>query len=160
METNDQRRRRKLGELANTHGLEALAKAARETDATLKTSAASLKQVVQGYASSFELGNGSRSERGLGDRVARAIETAFQLGTGWFDNDIEQMLTPEEQHIMGLYRRLSEASRQMVLESMNRALAGEQRLAERMRSQIKPPPEVVLGRSDKQAPAAPKARRR
>lgn len=80
METNDERRKRKLRQLAALHGLDALADAA-----GLKGSE-SLDQILKGVKLPPKA-DGTRSERSLGDESARKIELALGLERGWFDED-------------------------------------------------------------------------
>jgi hypothetical protein len=78
METNNERRRRKLIELCKRHGgYVAVAEKAGVTAATLD-------QVIKGVLLPPKQ-DGSRSPRALGNTNARAIEDAFGLGHGWFD---------------------------------------------------------------------------
>jgi hypothetical protein len=82
METSSERRKRKLEwVVANKGGLAAVAKAA-------DVSRASLDQILKGTLLPKKQ-DGTRSPRSLGDTAARAIETAFDLGTGWFDAPVE-----------------------------------------------------------------------
>jgi hypothetical protein len=78
METNAERRRRKLIELCKKHGgYTAVAEKAGVTPATLD-------QVIKGVLLPAKQ-DGSRSPRALGNANAHAIEDAFGLGRGWFD---------------------------------------------------------------------------
>lgn len=82
METAGQRRKRKLADLCKQHGLEAVA-------AKAEVSVVYLQQILAGVKLPPKA-DGTRSERKLGDRAARMIEAAYNLGDGWFD-------TPEHQ---------------------------------------------------------------
>ena len=78
METNDARRKRKLAKLSKEkNGVRSVAEAA-----GLRWE--SLDQVLKGTLLP-EKANGKREARGLGDPAARAIESAYGLGEGWFD---------------------------------------------------------------------------
>lgn len=81
METNDERRKRKLRQLSEMYGLDALAEAA-----GLK-GPESLDQILKGAKLPPKKADGSRSERNLGDDSARKIELALDLERGWFDED-------------------------------------------------------------------------
>jgi hypothetical protein len=78
METNSERRLRKLKMLCETHGAADVAEKA-------LLSLDYLKQILAGVKLPAK-GDNSRSERALGDTSARAIEDAYGLGRGWFDN--------------------------------------------------------------------------
>jgi phage repressor protein C with HTH and peptisase S24 domain len=77
METNAERRRRKLAELCQSRGLKAVADRADLNPATLD-------QIIKGVLLPPKK-DGSRSPRSLGDEAARKIEDAESLGLGWFD---------------------------------------------------------------------------
>lgn len=78
METNAERRRRKLIELCKKHGgYTAVAEKAGVTPATLD-------QVIKGVLLPAKQ-DGTRSPRALGNANAHAIEDAYDLGRGWFD---------------------------------------------------------------------------
>lgn len=80
METCSERRKRKLLELAQEKGgLKVIA-----TDCGL--SYGSLDQIKKGVPLPAKA-DGTRSERSLGDDVARAIEKRYNLERGWFDSD-------------------------------------------------------------------------
>lgn len=81
METAAERRRRKLTELCDRHGRAAIAAAA-------EMSAVYLEQIIKGVLLPAKA-DGTRTPRSLGDRAARAIEAAFGLGEGWFDQPDE-----------------------------------------------------------------------
>lgn len=78
METASERRRRKLEDLCNKHGLEAVAEKA-------KVNPVALDQVIRKRLLPAKKSDGTRSPKGLGDKVAFAIEDAYGLGRGWFD---------------------------------------------------------------------------
>jgi SOS-response transcriptional repressor LexA len=77
METNAERRRRKLADLCATHGLKAVAERS-------GLSAPSLDQIIKKVLLPPKK-DGSRTARSLGDDAARRIEDAEGLGRGWFD---------------------------------------------------------------------------
>jgi hypothetical protein len=81
METKDQRRQRKLGQLiaATAGGMDAIATAA-------DINPAYLQQIVKGVLLPAKR-DGSRSPRSLGDTAAEKIEDAMRLGRGWFDGN-------------------------------------------------------------------------
>jgi hypothetical protein len=81
METCDERRKRKLGELAAAHGLDSLAEAA-----GLK-GPESLDQILKGTLLPPRKSDGMQNARSLGDDTARKIEKALGLERGWFDED-------------------------------------------------------------------------
>lgn len=128
METNSERRRRKLIDLCALHGGEAGVAAAAGLNKD------SLKQITKGYKSSHtpKSGISAPSERGLGDTAARAIERALSLERGWFDNDGDAMMTPQEVELVGIFRQLSEPARQAVLEHLRQTRDEMQRQAERL----------------------------
>lgn len=77
METNAERRRRKLTQLCGERGLKNIAYRAELNPATLD-------QIIKGVMLPPKK-DGSRSQRNLGDEAARRIEDAEGLGRGWFD---------------------------------------------------------------------------
>lgn len=77
METNADRRRRKLAQLCEERGLRGVAERA-------ELNHQSLDQIIKGVLLPPKL-DGSRSPRKLGDDAARRIEEAEGLGRGWFD---------------------------------------------------------------------------
>jgi AraC-like DNA-binding protein len=81
METASERRRRKLQKLCDEHTVEVVAERS-------GLSSASLMQIIKRFTLPRKK-DGSRSPRGLGNKAARDIETAFRLGLGWFDQDDE-----------------------------------------------------------------------
>jgi hypothetical protein len=78
METNDERRRRKLATLCEQFG------GVREVADRSGVAWATLDQILKGTLLPPK-GDGSRSPRAMGDANARAIEESFGLGRGWFD---------------------------------------------------------------------------
>lgn len=79
METSNERRKRKLDELCKANGgLDAVAAAA-------QVSPVYLDQILEGRLLPPKK-DGTRSPRSLGDDVARKLEKAFALETGWFDD--------------------------------------------------------------------------
>lgn len=79
METASERRRRKLTKLCTKYGLKEVA-----TKAGLNPQ--TLDQIIKGVLLE-PAKDGSRRPRSLGDSAAEAIEDAWELGRGWFDND-------------------------------------------------------------------------
>lgn len=79
METSDERRLRKLRELCDAHGVDEVAVRA-------DLSPPALRQIVKGTLLPQKK-DGSREPRALGNDAARAIERAYGLPRGWFDND-------------------------------------------------------------------------
>lgn len=77
METNAERRRKKLADLCAQRGLKKVAERA-------GLSAASLDQIIKGVLLPPRK-DGTRNPRNLGDDAARKIEDAEGLGLGWFD---------------------------------------------------------------------------
>jgi len=77
METNEDRRRRKLEALIKHHGAETVA-----SEAGL--SAAYLNQIVKRVLLPKKA-DGTRSPRALADDAARRIERGLGLATGWMD---------------------------------------------------------------------------
>lgn len=77
METNAERRRKKLADLCAQRGLKQVAERA-------GLSAASLDQIIKGVLLPPRK-DGTRNPRNLGDDAARKIEDAEGLGLGWFD---------------------------------------------------------------------------
>lgn len=127
VETNSERRLRKLKLLCATHGQTKVAEAA-----GLKP--IYLDQILKGVLLPPKKGDGSRSERALGDTAARAIEAAFLLGRGWFDNDgEEETMTPKELRLLGIFRELDSDLQEIVLCNAQEALEQRKRLLERMR---------------------------
>jgi hypothetical protein len=132
LETKAARRKRKLNALVAEHGLEALAsKSGLSKDY--------LTQVIRGYTSSFEQKGGSRSERALGDRACRAIETRYNLGAGWFDTDDEQMLTEPERELLAIWRQLPGPARDAMLEKLNEYRARQKAISERLLESLRAP---------------------
>lgn len=78
METNSERRRRKLADLCSKRGITKVA-----GNAGLNW--ASLDQIIKKTLLPPKK-DGTRSVKNLGDDAARKIERAEQLGEGWFDS--------------------------------------------------------------------------
>ncbi len=128
METNNERRLRKLIEVCAAHGgYVAVAKGA-------KLNPASLDQIIKRVPLPKK-GDGSRSERALGDAAARAIEEAYKLGRGWFDNDGEEAsMSPNELQLLGLFRAIEDQTLQkVVLDNVRAALEQRADLIARMK---------------------------
>jgi len=79
METNAERRRRKLTALCKQRGLDTIAENA-------QVSPDALDQVIKGTLLPVKK-DGTRNMKGLGDENARAIEKGEGLPVGWFDSD-------------------------------------------------------------------------
>lgn len=77
METNSERRRRKLAEICAEKGIKEVAESA-------GLNWASLDQVIKKELLPPKK-DGTRSPKNLGNEAARKIETAQNLGIGWFD---------------------------------------------------------------------------
>jgi hypothetical protein len=78
METNDERRKRRLAQICEGHGgVRAVAERAGLAWETLD-------QILKGTLLP-QKADGTRSARSLGDPAARKIEEVFHLGRGWFD---------------------------------------------------------------------------
>jgi len=99
METKDDRRKRRLEELAKAKGgVKAIARAA-------GVGWEGLDQVLKGTLLKRKA-DGTRNPKALGDSVAEAIEDAYDLGRGWFDWPFELVdykryyaLTPEQRAV-------------------------------------------------------------
>jgi hypothetical protein len=78
METSDERRKRRLGQLCQQYG--GVRSVAQESGVAWAT----LDQILKGTLLPAKE-DGTRSPRALGDANARAIEDALKLGRGWFD---------------------------------------------------------------------------
>jgi hypothetical protein len=89
METNSERRRRKLTDLCAQRGITKVAE-----NAGLNW--ASLDQIIKKTLLPPKK-DGTRSIKNLGDDAARKIERAEGLGEGWFDLDDETQTAPPEQ---------------------------------------------------------------
>ena len=93
METNSERRRRKLAELCAERGIAAVAKSA-------GLNWQSLDQVIKGALLPPKK-DGTRSPKNLGNDAAQKIEVAQGLGVGWFDTATHASFvnagTPENQ---------------------------------------------------------------
>jgi hypothetical protein len=134
VETNNERRLRKLKLLCSTHGLANVA-----GKAGLKP--VYLEQIIKGVKLPPKKEDGSRSERALGDSAARAIEEAYQLGRGWFDNDEEEAtMSPKELELLGLFRQLNdEVTQGLIVEGVRDALADRARQHEGIRKRLAQP---------------------
>lgn len=135
METNAERRRRKLIEVCRDHGGEA------RVAELAGLNADALKQIVRGYKSSHPPKSGidAPSTRGLGDTAARAIERALTLERGWFDNDGDTMMTPQEVELVGIFRQLNEPAKAVVMDTLRAARDEMQRQAERIAEGLRAP---------------------
>jgi hypothetical protein len=110
METNDERRRRKLSALCERHGgVRALAELTGVAWATLD-------QILKGTLLPKK-DDGTRSPRALGDANARAIEEALDLGRGWFD-------WPFDSVDFKAYAALSDTEKGFVQANMAAAMEG------------------------------------
>jgi len=132
METNDERRRRKLTDLVNEHGIEKVAEAA-------GLSAQYLDQIIKRRLLPPKRGDGSRSERTLGDSAARAIEGALLLERGWFDNEGESVdMTAKEMQLLGYFRELDPSMQTILLETVREAANQQAKLREQFSRAIPP----------------------
>jgi hypothetical protein len=138
METNAERRKRKLAVLATEHGgLEVIAQRA-------ELSAESLVQVVKGTLLPPKRGSTDRSPRALGDSAARAIEGAFNLGRGWFDNDPgPDEMTARELLMLGYFRLLDENMQTLVIENVREASERRAALAESFAAALRRQPAAL-----------------
>lgn len=127
VETNNERRKRKLAELCEIHGITDVAKVA-------KLSPVYVEQILKGVKLP-EKGDGSRSERALGETAARAIEEAYELGRGWFDNDGDDIkMNALEMTLVGYFRQLGDAGlQQVVIDNLREAVEDRNRLAEKLK---------------------------
>lgn len=87
METNAERRRRKLTDLCKVRGLKDVA-------ARAELNPDSLAQIIKGVLLPAKK-DGTRSPRNLGDDAARKIEDAEGLGLGWFDDASDEEPTSD-----------------------------------------------------------------
>lgn len=133
METNDERRRRKLEELCLQFGRGEVAKRA-------ELSEAALDQILKGVELPPKKGGGPRSKRGLGDSAARAIEVAFELDRGWFDNDHGAVdMTARELQLVGYFRELEPTLQGLVLENVREAVQRQADMRDGLRLAIAAP---------------------
>lgn len=132
METNAERRRRKLRTLVTKHGgYPALG-------ALVGLSAESLEQVVKGTLLPPKKGGGERTPRGIGDSAARAIEGALNLERGWFDNDPEAVdMTAPELLLLGYFRLLDDKMQALVIENVREAAERRAALSESLAQALK-----------------------
>lgn len=143
VETNNERRLRKLRVLCALHGIDKVAPLA-----GLKP--VYLKQLLGGVKLPPKRGDGSRSERGLGDTAARAIEEAYKLGRGWFDHDgEEEIMSPKELELLGLFRQLQDEVLQgLVVENVRDRVEERARMLERVRSKAPTTGDAISGFGD------------
>jgi len=132
VETSNERRLRKLKVLCAAHGLVQVAE-----KAGLKP--VYLEQIIKGVLLPPKKGDGSRSERALGDSAARAIEGAYDLGRGWFDNDGEEaVMSPDEMLLVGFFRKLDPETQAVMVEHMQTAVEERAGLLARLRGKTPP----------------------
>jgi hypothetical protein len=129
METNDERRLRKLKELCSAKGGHV------SVAQTAGLKPVYLDQIIKGVTLPPKKGDGSRSERALGNTAARAIEEAYQLGHGWFDNDGDDVdMNPKELELVALFRQLGDPVLQdLHLEKIRDSVAQRNQLLENAR---------------------------
>lgn len=168
LETNAERRRRKLKDFCAENG--GHVKVAEKAE----LSAATLLQYINANKSSHapKAGGRSPSERGMGDAAARAIEEAFGLERGWFDNEIDTMIrTAQEQELLAIFRQFPEDRRRATVQVLREQISELEReaelLAERLRRAAKVPPQERVRNLDSDfgslhssAPAAVAKRKR
>lgn len=132
METNCERRRRKLLVLATQKGgVKGIATAA-------GLSPASLEQVIKGTLLPMKKVGQGRSPRNLGDSAARSIEGAFKLERGWFDNDAEAVdMTGPEFLLLGYFRALDANLQALVIENVREAAERKAAIAETLAQTIR-----------------------
>ena len=109
METNEERRRRKLAKLCSTHGKDQVAEAA-------AVSPEYLDQILKGVLLPKKQ-DGTRSRRALGEDSARKIEAAYGLPVGWMDNDWPFVLVSQSR-----WEALDATGQGYVQSAMNRAI--------------------------------------
>lgn len=138
METNAERRRRKLTELCTTYGsLGAVAE-----KSLLNT--VYLDQIIKGALLPPKRGDGSRTPRTLGDSAARAIEVALSLERGWFDNDHTDIdMSPRELQMIGYFRELDQKSQTLVIEYVRDAAARQAQVQEQIAQALQRKPEAI-----------------
>jgi hypothetical protein len=133
VETNDERRLRKLKGLCEDHG----GPAGVAEKSGLK--AVYLEQILKGVLLPPKRG-GDRSRRSLGDPAARAIEDKFGLGRGWFDNDeLEGTMTPSELLMLGYFRKLDPEAQDRIVHDLQKLVEGRANLLNQMRRDLGQP---------------------
>lgn len=101
IETANERRRRKLKELCDTHGRAAVAQKA-------GLSSVALEQILKGVLLPAKA-DGTRSPRALGDKAAQAIEKALGLPSGWMDTpDVQPTLGDDALAIAHAYAKMTD----------------------------------------------------
>ena len=116
VETHDERRLRKLQALCNQHGVDQVAVHA-------ELSPAALRQIIKGTMLQPKK-DGTRKPRALGDDSARAIELAYGLGRGWFDNDAPAGALPADAlAVAEAFNALSGPTRQTMFATLQNLLA-------------------------------------
>lgn len=133
METNAERRRRKLTTLCDSRGgVEAVAE-------QCGLSAGGLDQIIKGVLLPLKKGDSTRSARSLGDSAARAIERALELERGWFDNDPQEIdVKPKELLLLGYFRELDVDLQTLVIENVRQTAEKRAELAESLAAALRP----------------------
>jgi hypothetical protein len=95
----------------------------------------------------------------------RTIEDAYRNGRGWFDEDGISVLTPQEVHMVGIFRQLTATARKLTLQRAQETLDQQDEVAETLDRARRPPsPHSPRGRSGfgelDEAPAQPATKRR
>lgn len=149
METNDQRRKRKLSDLCAEFGIDAIA-----SDSGL--SAEYLRQILNGTLLPKK-GDGTRSPRKLGDEAARSIEEKRGLGIGWFDNDRDDIpMTPRELLMLGHFRNLPNDLQDFLVEQAANAVERQAAALMHMRDTLKIPDPIGDERVGQRIKPAPR----
>lgn len=113
METNSERRRRKLAELCAERGVAAVAESA-------GLHWQSLDQVIKGTLLPPKK-DGTRRPKNLGNDAAQKIEVAQSLGAGWFDSDIPSATTNDVGNVVDIsdHQRLKSKPIELVIPEFN-----------------------------------------
>lgn len=88
------------------------------------------------------------------------IEDAYRNGRGWFGEDGIQMLTPQEVELVGIFRHLREATREVALDALRDTRDSEKHAAEALRVRLKAEPSQDSGFGDSLGDTATKKKRR
>lgn len=136
VETNPERRKRKLADLCRlVGGYTLLAEPA-------GLSPAYIEQICKGVLLPAKKGgDGLRSARSLGDSAARSLEGVHNLPRGWFDNDADPLdMTSMELLLLGYFRALDQTLQTLVLENLQKTAEDRRQLQEQWQLAIKASP--------------------